>query len=510
MRSSLDDIADELFHGGKAKPEPLGEKKTRGEKGEKGESQGKSSDYRKNPGANEGRKRANSPLEWAKGEFSPPAYPIEALGPLAGVAHVIAEKGQIDPAMAGQCVLTAAALCVQGLKEVRTLAGSKPLSLYGATIADSGDGKSFAEGIALGGIRKLEHKNHLIYKASVEKDMKGKGSKEAASGEELPPPYILMKNATAQGIWRSFRDGVASQGSFTSEAAVMLSGWGMSAEQRAHTAGSVNDLWDGGAISIQRGTEGRTQLYGRRFTVHWLIQPDAVSESLHDPLLTTIGFWPRFLIAWPSPMKPRTAASWHFWDDPTVKAFWHRCEALLEPQMDWPDEEREFPHIACENEAYKLACAFFERMEQQARGDGGKLTEIKSFAVRATEQAFRIAGVLAVFNGDDEIRIEAMRSGIALAAYSLDTWRGIFGDREENEHRLWAKQLYTWIRDKSDGTATETAMLKCATPKSLRSKHKRDTAMGILQAEGLLFPALEFTANGGDRAVPHTWRTVDA
>jgi hypothetical protein len=34
--------------------------------------------------------------------------------------------------------------------------------------------------------------------------------------------------------------------------------------------------------------------------------------------------------------------------------------------------------------------------------------------------------------------------------------------------------------------------------------------MAILQAEGLLAPAKEFTAGGGDRLIPQTWVTVDA
>jgi hypothetical protein len=284
----------------------------------------------------------------------------------------------------------------------------------------------------------------------------------------------------------------------------------MSAEQRANTAGSLNDIWDGSPISIVRGSDERTQLYGKRFAAHWLVQPEAATEALHDPLLSGIGFWPRFLVAWPRPMQPRTVRLWKYGDDPVVKGYWDRCRELLEKLPAPADEAGRRSVIGHEPDAYELACRFFERMEQQARGAGGKLVDIKPFAVRATEQAFRIAGVAAVFGGKTLIDKPTMAGAIHLVGYSLETWQGIFGSRQEHEQRLWAQQLYLWIRDKSDGRATETSMLKRATPKTLRSKHRRDTAMAILQAEGLLAPAKEFTAGGGDRLIPQTWVTVDA
>lgn len=76
-------------------------------------------------------------------------YPVQALGPLASACEAIAEHAQLQPAMAGQCLLAAASLLTQGIVNVQTLDGIRPTSLFMLTLADSGEGKSSAQRIAL-------------------------------------------------------------------------------------------------------------------------------------------------------------------------------------------------------------------------------------------------------------------------------------------------------------------------------------------------------------------------
>jgi hypothetical protein len=102
-----------------------------------------------------------------------------------------------------------------------------------------------------------------------------------------------------------------------------------------------------------------------------------------------------------------------------------------------------------------------------------------------------------------------MKDGITLATYSLDTWRGIFGARQESDHARWARELRAWMLKQDDGAATETAMLKLATPKELRQKHRRDVALGWLQRNGLVARAVELDPlTGSVRPVPNKWRAI--
>jgi hypothetical protein len=408
-------------------------------------------------------------------------YPIEAVGPLAEAAQAIAEGAQLRPAMAGQSVLTVAALLAQGTHNVQSLDGIKPLSLSALTIADSGEGKTTADRTAQAAVRERQRQDARAYRIDVE--AWETAPKKERPSEQPREPYRILRDGTVEGVRRGFRDGLPTQGLFTSEAAVLLAGYGMRQENRAKSAGVFNALWDDGEVSVARSLTGRMQLYGRRLSIHWQVQPSAAEESLSDPALTAIGFWPRFLAAWPEPGEPRSARDWRPETDARIAAFWARCNELMRGQP--PEDCDKLPALECTDEARKLLGTFFERMEQQSKGPGAKLRDIKPFALRATEQAARIAGVLAAFEAAPVVTAQAVRHGIALAWYSLKTWGAIFGDRDQAARTGWALTLYGWMLTRPGWRATETDILRNG-PKDLRSRSRRDTALALLEAFGFV------------------------
>ena len=221
---------------------------------------------------------------------------------------VIDEAGQVQPAMVGQCLIGAASLLTQGLFNVDTLAGKRPLSLYLLTLGDSGDGKSTAQSAALAPVNDWQRQQAKRYTEALKDFERSKGGKRSDDKPEAPSsPFRLVGDATVEGLRRDLDTGPCSQGVFTDEAAAILSGYGMSADHRSKTAGVFSKLWDSGHLSVSRVTGGRVERYGRRVALHWLIQPMAASESISDPLLVALGFWPRFLMAWPESQAPRLA-----------------------------------------------------------------------------------------------------------------------------------------------------------------------------------------------------------
>lgn len=484
-----------------------GERKTHrttGERGEKGEnSSGARSGAeakRGESGANRGESRANLTDDQKRAALSRAArllvsevspmveYPVDALGPLADATRALADGVQIRPAMAGQSLLAVAAMLAQSVANVRTIEAVKPLSLYCLTIGESGDGKSSGDTVAQSAVQARQRAEAREYLEQV-RDAQDK-AKSRAKGEkieELPPePYRIARDGTVEGIRRSFAQGVPSQGVFSSEAAAMLSGYGMNADNRAKTAATFNALWDDGELSVSRGTTGRLQLYDRRLSIHWLLQPEAAHEVMSDPLLSGIGFWPRFLIAWPEPSAPRVARPWRADQCAEIGAFWRACTRLLDRPIG--DDCSDLPVLELTDEAMQLACGYFERMEQAAKGKPAPLRDIKPYAVRSTEQALRVAGVLAVFEGLDRVDAAAMRNGIALAAYGLETWREVFGDRDVRTARQLARTLYRWLLDQPEGSASLTAISRIG-PKATRPKDRRDTALAVLDHAGLVTSA---------------------
>ena len=190
-----------------------------------------------------------------------------------------------------------------------------------------------------------------------------------------------------------------------------------------------------------------------------------------------MGFWPRFLVAWPEPSPPRSAQPWDIGRDARLVAFWARCAEL----MDTPParEDNSGLHVLpMAPEARRILGAYFERMEHAAKSRSAPLhPDIKPFAVRASEQAARIAGVLAVIAKSTMIDAGAVRNGIELATYSLETWRGIFGDRDATRARGLAMKLYTWMLDRPGWATSETAILRVG-PKALRSKARHRYCLG--------------------------------
>jgi hypothetical protein len=410
-----------------------------------------------------------------------PAYPIEALGPLAGACRAISEHGQVRPAMAGQCLLGAASLLTQGLFNVETQHGSKkPLSLNLLTLGASGDGKSLAQGVALHPVTEWQRKVGDEYRRDLseyerEKSSRKSGNKDGA-GTELPTsPYRIARDSTVEGLRRDLDTGVCSQGIFTDEAAAILSGYGMTVENRSKTAGVFSGLFDNGHLSVSRITGGRVERYGRRIALHWLIQPAGAAQTLGDKLLSQLGFWPRFLVAWPEELEPRKDRAFNPATMPEIERYWDRCVKLLAYQL--PDDADTCVAIPMMADARNAVGQAFERFEVASRR--GDLRVIKPFALRATEQICRVAGVLTAFAGEDAVSLKSAQNAMQLVMHSMHVWKSIVegGVSEHGGHA--ALDLYGWLYDRPKRRCSIADITRLG-PQLVRSKESRDDAINLL------------------------------
>jgi hypothetical protein len=408
------------------------------------------------------------------------AYPVNNLGPLADAARDLAAGAQVDLAMAGQSLLAAAALMVQSIANVRSLDGAiKPLSIFAMTVANSGDGKDSADRVALKPIHEYQREAGREYKRALAMAAAEKSARKKTEHPEPPPaPYRLAGDMTIEGLRRSFDEGVASQGIFSTEAGAVLAGHAMTPENRTKTAATLCGLWDRGHLSVVRAGAGRTERYGVRLSAHLLLQPAALGDVLADETLAGIGFWPRFLLAWPAPLAPRTFKPWRPDSSPAIKAYWCRAEELLARPV--PDDCDGLPVIGPTPEATAILARFFERMEWQARR--GELRDVRPFALRATEHACRIGGVLAAWTGADTFDAEHARHGIALAGQSIDQWQEALAGRADPVPG-WALTLYRWLATRAAGCPLRD--IPRIGPASVRAAGRRDQAIERLRSAGL-------------------------
>lgn len=394
-------------------------------------------------------------------------YPLAALGPLEEVARAIAEGAQVRPAMVGQAVLSVASLLTARTANVRSLDGAvKPLALYCMTVALSGDGKDAADRPALEAVR------------AWQKDQQAAGRTDH---------WLLASDITVEGVRRSFKEGPSTQGAFTAEAGQILAGHAMTAENRMKTAAALCGLFDRGHLSVLRAGEGRTERHGVRLAAHLLVQPAALGDTLTDEALSGIGFWPRFLLAWPPPLKPRAYRPWRADQCPAVGRYWRRCREILAATP--PDDCDRLPAIELDAEATAFVGAFFERMEWEARR--GELQDVRPFALRATELLCRVAGVLAAWSDERTIGAETARNAARLVTASLDAWQEARAGRADPV-RGWALTLYKWLASRGEPVAVRD--LTRLGPQPVRSAARRNAAVERLQTLGLV------DVTGGDVA----------
>ena len=97
-------------------------------------------------------------------------FPLEALGDvLGGAAYAILDKVRCPDAIAANSVLAAASLAVQAHADVVLPATghSRPLSLFLATVASSGERKSVADYEASRPVRRHEEALREVYEAAL-------------------------------------------------------------------------------------------------------------------------------------------------------------------------------------------------------------------------------------------------------------------------------------------------------------------------------------------------------
>ena len=135
-------------------------------------------------------------------------YPIEALGPVLGpAAAAISRKVQAPEAIAAQSVLAAASLVAQAHADVMLPYGqTRPLSLYLATVAGSGDRKSSADNEALWPIRKYERTMKEVYDREIQAVAGGYGRledrEEAHRGRQEARPGSAARKADQNWVRR--------------------------------------------------------------------------------------------------------------------------------------------------------------------------------------------------------------------------------------------------------------------------------------------------------------------
>jgi len=243
----------------------------------------------------------------------PESYPLDALGTiLAPMARKLREVVQAPDAICGQSVLGAGTLAVQGHADVINDGRTHPIADYLLTVGESGERKSAVDRCALWPHRHWERSLHeryrgeeLAYQNEAEayrkardealKQAKGRTAKQAdldALGPAPIPPLeamLIVEEPTYEGLIKALRIGQPSMGLYSAEGGRLIGGHGMNQDNQLKTAAGLSELWDGVRISRVRATDETTILYGRRLSMHVMVQPVVAHSVLSNAILLGQG-----------------------------------------------------------------------------------------------------------------------------------------------------------------------------------------------------------------------------
>ena len=344
---------------------------------------------------------------------------MEALGSILGdAALAIVDKVQCPEAIAGQSVLAAATLAVQGHADIELPQGSTaPLSSFFLTVAHSGERKSTADrksaladpsagedparavrrrharlhdqaGV-VGSVTQTDPQQQEAVPRGQARRARGARPGAGAASHAAPD----LPEPTFEGLCLLLQGGHPSVGVFSAEGGQFLGGYGMSKDHRLKTAAALSGVWDGEPIRRVRRGDGVVLLPGRRVAMHLLVQPGVSNLLLGSHELNDQGLVSRVLAS-----APATTAGSRFWRDPrpesdrAIRRYGARILQILEHALPLERDKRNelAPRtLRLASSARQRLIDFMDHVERQL-GPKGPLGPIRAFANKVPEHAARL------------------------------------------------------------------------------------------------------------------------
>ena len=426
---------------------------------------------------------ADDPTPLPHTEPSTAAYPLEHLTPgLRRAAEAIVAMTQAPVAIAAQSVLSVASLAVASRAKVETLGSPAYAASFFVAIALSGERKSAADKLAMGGVDRVVMQIRSDYEAA----MAAYKAQVAAlgRGEEKPAkpvcPSFLVTEPTVEGAFKAISSGTGFLGWFTDEASSFWGGHSMSKDQRAKTSGIVSKFWDGAFFYRPRATqEGDGYVPPTATTLNLMFQPVLIPETYGDTFLTSQGILARMLPAWPeSKMGERFYRRSTAADRSAIAAFQDDIAEALIATLETKTER----HLELTEDAHAACVEFHDDVEREL-ARGGWAAEISGFASKAPEHACRLAAIMTLFeNRDaDTVPAEIMRSAIEMVKYHILQYKYLIVSATNEAEVAHAQSLLDWLRrNLTAGDAFATDRILQTGPVKTRRAKSLDKALTVL------------------------------
>ena len=464
---------------------------------------------------------------WPKPEqivpaLAAPPYPIDALPDVVREAVQEVQGFLRAPlSMVAMSAVTAMSLAAQGIGDVERAEGLRgPSSLFGITVAESGERKSACDNFFAKPLREYEQARldeNLEHVKDYEAELaawtarmealtaglrkeKGKSATSADSVAELAEaqrakpeaprmPQMFYEDTTPEAIAWGLAKKWPSAAIMAAEGGMILGGHGMSKETLVRNLALINILWDGASVTIDRRTKESFRVAGARLTVGIQVQPGLLLDFLQSTrgLARSSGFLARFLIAWPE----STQGYRDFCEPPpgfpALSAYHAQLRTMLERQGTLDEHGRLTPRVLpLEPSAKQSWVAWHDNVEHSMRPTR-EMVDLKDVAAKAADNLARVAAVLAVFE-DPTTTVVAERhicAGAALMNWHLQEARRFFGAIAPPQDLADAIALDTWLIEAATRGGGRVRKLDARQrgPHAVRDRNRFLQALAILEGE---------------------------
>jgi hypothetical protein len=298
---------------------------------------------------------------------------------------------------------------------------------------------------------------------------------------------LTTEEPTYEGLVKAFVFGWPAVGLFSDEGGRFIGGHGMNADNQLKTIAGLSKLWDGAPITRTRGGDGNILLYGRRLSLHLMMQPEVSDILFSNSLLTAQGILSRCLVTQPeSKIGHQPYKEADVYGHPAMKRYFARLLDILEaplPLAEGTRNELAPRRITLAPDAKRLWIQFHDHIQGLMRPEQ-PLAPIQGLAAKAAEHVARLAGILTLVDdlhagGISKAHIEA---GIELVQFYLNEALRLFNSSAINPDLLLAKKLLTWAQTR--GRPLYLRAIYREGPNAIRDKATAHRIVGILENHG--------------------------
>lgn len=425
-------------------------------------------------------------------------YPLDVLPiDLQSAIREVQAYTQANTTLVACNALGVLALACQGLAKVRIDENLvQPINLFLTVLANPNERKSSVEGYFLPAIRTFEYEQSKILepkweqyrtdKESFEAKVKGikqsiqKLAKEGAPTheeearlleieKERPTPPLFVKMRYSDTNNPALLHGLATKyptaAIMTSEGGAFFGGASFTSDSTLSTFSTLNELWSGSTIQIDRKGEGSTNLNDVALSLNIAVQPSVLESFVNRTrdIVRGSGFFARCLFA-----HPESTIGYRPYKEPpnnmTLTNFFNsRLGELLALQPDHITEAGNLKRKLIElSEPAKQVWVRFNDYVEEQQQFGGEWVEISDIAGKAANNAARIACLFHILDKGLEgcISETHMSSACEVVTYHLREAKRYFGKSELPEELTDAMTQYDYLIERFKRTGRTSITLR--------------------------------------------------